>query len=298
LAATPLFQILGFTAYHTSIIIGERELFFDGAGIVQADAFWSHEWCDGARARSSSYETEVVEMGLTELDPSGSSRILEPFFETGTYDVLRKNCNNFSDAALWLLARRRLESKFNRLERWVLALEPVSLDVIRRVLLMGRREMAENQAESMGYVPNPRSVGFNVEDVVGRLSTPSGGSSCFVRSSYCCARSAPLPPKRFCHSSEEGSPDSCDMRKRETVLEKSWEPSIEDCPCSVWDPFDRQKVEDPELNTALTAEDQEPAVPPVLIERLRTARPLRTQSRIHQDLHTDEDVVWDADIGE
>ncbi|CAJ1397593.1 unnamed protein product [Effrenium voratum] len=284
LAATPLFQVFGFNAYHTSIIIGERELFFDGAGIVEAEAFWSHEWCEGARRRPNRPEIERVKLGCTELEAAQAARILEPFFEQGSYDILRKNCNSFSDAATWLLTRRRLDPKFNRLERWVLALEPLSLDVIRRLLGLDREDRDEDAPT--GYMPNPLAEGFDVEEVVAKLSPPTS-KSIYARP-YCCARNAPVKPKKLCSTSEEGSPNSImDHALKDATLEKAWEPSVEDYPCSVWNPFDRLQDQG----------DQEPIVPPVLIERLRSPGvvPARTSSRPQVHL-CDEDVVWQSDL--
>jgi len=43
--------------------------------------------------------------------------VLEPHFEAGTYDLLRKNCNTFSDCALYFLIQRRLHSRYVKLER-------------------------------------------------------------------------------------------------------------------------------------------------------------------------------------
>ena len=42
---------------------------------------------------------------------------LSPFFQPNSYDLLRKNCNSFSDCALWVLTGKRLPSQFTTMER-------------------------------------------------------------------------------------------------------------------------------------------------------------------------------------
>ena len=76
-------EIMGFTAYHTSVVLGDRELFFDGAGIVEADAFWSHEWCHG----SSGQHCEVVELGPSE--PAGRRMPRSSWVFIGFHCLLR-----------------------------------------------------------------------------------------------------------------------------------------------------------------------------------------------------------------
>ncbi|CAK9068139.1 unnamed protein product [Durusdinium trenchii] len=278
LAATPLFKALGFTAYHTSIIVGERELFFDGAGIVEADAFWSHDWCQSAirTTRPNRHkQIEVVDLGKSELDAAHAASILDPWFEEGTYDVLRKNCNSFTDAASWLLTKQRLNPKFNRMERWVLALEPMSLELIKRLISLLHQNEEPQQAP--GYEPNPRAQDFNVEHVVSRLGHAQ-------RHYYCCNRNSPRR-KRLCHSGEEMSP--CSWERKDTAIEKAWEPSVEDYPCRAWNPFDNRKEN-------LTAGDDEPRVPTVIIERLHFPGPLPARANGRVQAFVEEDVVWSS----
>ncbi|CAE8699969.1 unnamed protein product, partial [Polarella glacialis] len=191
LAATELFQVMGFSAYHTSITLDGRELFFDGGGVVEADAFWSHDWCQGVREKASSGEPvskrEVVDLGRTHLDREAVMDVIGPYFQAGSYDVLRKNCNSFSDAAIYFLTKQRLEGRFNRLERMVTALEPVSTDIIKRLMTRppanksresgravqknaspdGSEDYASAECEDdFGYVANPFAKDFSVEEVV------------------------------------------------------------------------------------------------------------------------------------
>lgn len=240
---------------------------------------------------------ELVDLGKSRLDSGQAAEILDPFFEEGTYDVLRKNCNSFSDAAAWLLSKSRLDAKFNRLERWVVNLEPMSLELIRRLMSM----LQQSNQEAPGYVPNPRAKDFNVEQVVSRLASRT--TSRATRYHHCCNRNSPLPLpaslKKMCHSSEELSPLSHDgANLKDAVIEMSWEPSVEDYPCRPWNPFERTKEN-------LTCDEPEPKVPAVIIERLRLPGgiggpiPPRVCSRnseaasIHEVM--EEDVVWRSD---
>eukprot|EP00930_Biecheleria_cincta_P074211 TRINITY_DN61408_c0_g1_i1.p1 TRINITY_DN61408_c0_g1~~TRINITY_DN61408_c0_g1_i1.p1 ORF type:complete len:408 (+),score=58.27 TRINITY_DN61408_c0_g1_i1:80-1303(+) len=254
LAATELFSVVGCSAYHTSIIVDDMELFFDGGGIVLADAFWSHQWSHGIRSRSPSEatETEVVQLGRTSWQVNFAIDMLGPFFQEGSYDVLRKNCNTFSDAASYLFSKKRLDGRFNRLERWVLALEPVSTDIIRRLLKppevsksdslgpLSGTETASDQAAVVGprYEPNPLARDFNLEDVIADIDladttqesdrSPSESLLTCCRSNQCCG-------KVQGSQATAGSEDSQQMPK----LNRVWDPIIEHHPMPSLDPFGR-----------------------------------------------------------
>lgn len=175
LAATELFRCLGMSAYHTSIILGHRELFFDAAGIMEADAFWSHKWCKERckGATGTALQPEVFEMGWTALNGECVKHALSPHFQGGSYDILRKNCNTFADVCLNYLTSKRLEGRFSRLERTVLAFEPVSTDLMSRLCTVSTksasasRRLDTNQTNTaFTYVSNPLASGFNIEDVI------------------------------------------------------------------------------------------------------------------------------------
>lgn len=257
LAATELFSVVGFAAYHTSIIVDDMELFFDGGGIVLADAFFSHQWSQGIRSRSPSEakDTEVVQLGRTSWEVNFAIDMLGPFFQEGSYDVLRKNCNTFSDAASYLFSKTRLDARFNRLERWVLALEPMSTDIIRRVLKPPEDSICDSsvnpvpdtatpleQASLAGprYEPNPLARDFNLEDVIADIdladttqnndcpSSPGQSVLTCCRSNQCCGK------VQGSHSNM-GSEDSQKMPK----LNRVWDPIIEHHPRPSLDPFRR-----------------------------------------------------------
>jgi len=172
LVATPILEVAGIKAYHTSIVIGRVEYFFDADGIITAPALWSHTGIDG-RSPSNKLDqapplgaanTEVIDMGVTPVTPEAFLRAMTPFFLTGTYDIILKNCNTFSDAALYFLTRTRLESRYARLERFLTMTRPLSTRLLSAAL---QSLQAEQSQTPVGYQMNPLAEHFNVEDIVG-----------------------------------------------------------------------------------------------------------------------------------
>ena len=53
------------------------------------------------------------------------------FFSKGTYDVFYKNCNTFTDAALYYLTKTRMPGCYNRIERMVTATKPISIGLLK-----------------------------------------------------------------------------------------------------------------------------------------------------------------------
>lgn len=163
MAATPIFQFAGVAAYHTSVVLGDMEFYFNQQGITASPALWSH--LIGQEERPLGLQTEVLGLGDSPVSGLALMRGLQPFFADGSYDLLRKNCNTFTDAALYFLTRTRLDSRFSRLERMILAASPVSTGMLNgllwaRVLRGGEDEKASELAM------NPLAQDFSVEDVV------------------------------------------------------------------------------------------------------------------------------------
>lgn len=127
------------SAYHTSILVDGEEYFFSDSGICYDDKLISHQGTP----------TEKFEVGRTDYSGTELWWALQGHFRPGTYDLLRKNCNSFSDAALFFLLRLRLDKKYSALER----LGQTSPDMVARV------------TNNM-YVPNPVAESFNIEDVI------------------------------------------------------------------------------------------------------------------------------------
>mmetsp|Transcript_56593 Transcript_56593/g.127708 ORF Transcript_56593/g.127708 Transcript_56593/m.127708 type:complete len:118 (+) Transcript_56593:221-574(+) len=59
----------------------------------------------------------LTDKGITSVSGEAMVKVLRPFFREGSYDLLRKNCNCFSDCALFYLLGRRLEGKYKVLEQ-------------------------------------------------------------------------------------------------------------------------------------------------------------------------------------
>lgn len=96
--------------------------------------------------------TKVLDLGFSKLSCAKLREILQPFFQAGTYDILRKNCNSFTDCALFCLLGTRLHEKYRSLE----ALGATADDLFGLV-----------QVISMGeYAPNPKALSFDTEQVM------------------------------------------------------------------------------------------------------------------------------------
>lgn len=149
------------SAYHSSVIINGEEFSFSDAGISVMSNIASHQNVpEGAN-------TQVIDMGFSAYNATKLKAALEPFFLPGTYDMLRKNCNSFSDCAIWYLLRKRIDKKYR-------AIEKLGSSVQNLV------------ASASEYTPNKKADGFDVEKICLQLdpekvwSTPgqaTGGST-------------------------------------------------------------------------------------------------------------------------
>ena len=109
------------------------------AGVMSSSNMASHQ---------GKQQFQRVEIGYTNKSGSSLERQLRPYFAGGTYDLLRKNCNSFSDCALWFLCRERLPSQYNRMEK------------------LGNSEMFGSLVQSGQYEPNPKADNFDKEKVI------------------------------------------------------------------------------------------------------------------------------------
>lgn len=173
-AATEILQVARMPAYHTSIILGGREYFFDADGIASAPALWSH-LAGFEHIAEHELSTEVFTVGYSAIGGSALVLGLESFFLSGTYDVLLKNCNAFTDAAVYFLTRKRLSAKFSRLERLLAGTRPVSTKLLSALL-----SATQDDPDALGipqeYDPNPLAENFTVEDVVARCDALDAAS--------------------------------------------------------------------------------------------------------------------------
>jgi hypothetical protein len=150
LAASELFNLTVATAYHTSVLVNGEEFFFSDSGIFSDRALNSHE----------GKPSERTMLGYSEKTGAQLLRVLQQHFRPGTYDLVRKNCNSFSDCAIYYLLGMRLERRYCALEK----------------LGMSNLEMLSQLTKGM-YKPNTAAEDFQVEMVLTALDQASGESA-------------------------------------------------------------------------------------------------------------------------
>eukprot|EP00746_Dinoflagellata_sp_MGD_P031630 gnl/MRDRNA2_/MRDRNA2_17524_c0_seq1.p1 gnl/MRDRNA2_/MRDRNA2_17524_c0~~gnl/MRDRNA2_/MRDRNA2_17524_c0_seq1.p1 ORF type:complete len:195 (+),score=26.91 gnl/MRDRNA2_/MRDRNA2_17524_c0_seq1:75-659(+) len=142
--------VSGMKGYHSSIVVDSREWFFSSHGIM------SNSFRSGAGEIPASHlnklNTEVIPLNMTKNSDVTMLKTLERFFEPGSYDLLHKNCNAFTDCAMAFLVSQRLNPKYTSLEELATG-HPEWLDVLSR----GK------------YKANPKAVGFSVESVIMKI---------------------------------------------------------------------------------------------------------------------------------
>jgi len=143
LAVSPLAGLKGAAGYHSSILVAAEEYFFSPLGIVYSPVITSHK---------SNPEMKLMHMGLSRYSGMDLIELLDQHFAPGHYDLLRKNCNTFSDCALYFLCEQRLDLKFRTLE----ALGKLADDHSGMIQKISGGE----------YLPNPCTVDFDVEDII------------------------------------------------------------------------------------------------------------------------------------
>ncbi|OLQ07569.1 Desumoylating isopeptidase 1 [Symbiodinium microadriaticum] len=144
LATSLLFTIPGLaSAYHTSVVVNGEEFFFSDSGIFANMTLTSHQ----------GKPSEKLAMGLSHWTGQQLFRALQEHFRPGTYDLIRKNCNSFSDCALHFLLRKRLPSKYSAMESMG---QRTSLDLIHHFT-------------NGAYQPNQAAANFSTETVIQQL---------------------------------------------------------------------------------------------------------------------------------
>ena len=132
-------------AYHTSVVVDDKEYCFTSNGVVCSRSCKSH-------ARFQNGPAKVIHMGMSHMSGEEMLAGLKRHFAPGTYDMLRKNCNSFVDCALFYLLRRRLDGKYRILEQMLECIDDTIGFV--RILSMGE------------YMPNPKANDFNVGKIL------------------------------------------------------------------------------------------------------------------------------------
>ncbi|CAE7378242.1 TL1 [Symbiodinium sp. KB8] len=105
-------------AYHTAVVVDNAEYTFTPSGIMRNVLKGQ---LDPAGNDGVSYFR-----GVSTISGPTMVRILLPFFKEGTYDVLKKNCNTFSDCALFCLLGERLPIKYRTIEKVAGVLDDVT----------------------------------------------------------------------------------------------------------------------------------------------------------------------------
>merc|ERR1719343_1511718 len=104
----------------------------------------------------------ISDLGTSTCTVEQVYTILSPHFRQESYDLLRKNCNHFSDCAVFVLLRERLDPQYYAIDR----------------LASGYPSLVRF-ASGGRYEPNPEAEGFDVNDFV----KGAFGSSCESRGS-------------------------------------------------------------------------------------------------------------------
>jgi hypothetical protein len=177
IAATEILKVAGVSGYHTSIMVDDREYFFDSLGIMAAPPLWSHI---AGRVKQPGDErdvrTEVIDVGRSSSSGKALVQALRPFFEKGSYDIFYKNCNTFTDVALYFLTKTRLKGRFNRIERLITATNPLSTGLLNRVFRACVESSTGQSCEVDVYVQNPEAQGFSVDDAIASLDESDSDS--------------------------------------------------------------------------------------------------------------------------
>jgi len=110
-AATPLGPgVPGMQAYHTSVVVDEMEYSFSFEGVTHGPNLMSHRHLPNAPPR-------VVYLGLTSTSGDQMFKYMKQYFKRGSYDLLRKNCNSFTDCSLYYMLDTRLDPRYRGLEK-------------------------------------------------------------------------------------------------------------------------------------------------------------------------------------
>lgn len=124
-------------------MVGERELSFGQSGVCMCRGAQSHQ------CLPRSAETKVVDKGaIANIDPYLLRRALRPYFHQDSYDLLRKNCNSFSDVLLGILVGERLSKEYKFLEDLALSMDKNMFGVVRKL-------------SNGTYEPNPLAASYS-----------------------------------------------------------------------------------------------------------------------------------------
>jgi hypothetical protein len=175
LAVTEIVSVAGLAGYHTSVILDDREYFFDCLGIMTAPPLWSHH--AGRETSPLDSNTEVIDFGGAAAGGKALVESLQPFFQKGSYDIFCKNCNSFTDVALYFLTRTRLPGRYSRIERLITSTTPVSTHLLNRIFRAVVQSNTGTACDVDVYVKNPAAEGFSIKDALVALAEDSDSDS-------------------------------------------------------------------------------------------------------------------------
>jgi len=139
-------MIPGQKVYHTSIILGNKEFYFNPEGMQERPVTQRSGVPPSHQDKAA---TKTYEVGSTRKSGLQLRETLCGFFPAGSYDLVLKNCNKFTDCALAFLLSRRLPRRFCSVER------------------LGEGKQGVLSFASGGrYRPNPKAEEFDLEAVI------------------------------------------------------------------------------------------------------------------------------------
>jgi hypothetical protein len=146
LLVSPIAELHGVAGYHTSVLVAGTEYCYGVMGIAQSPTISSHK---------KRGKMQRIFVGSSPYSGKDLVLVLEEYFPPGHYDLLRKNCNAFTDCALFFLCGQRLSWRFRNMDQIGLFADNFGLV----------------QSISAGeYNPNPDALEFDIEDVILQLS--------------------------------------------------------------------------------------------------------------------------------
>jgi len=142
LAISPIGRMRGLAGYHSSLLIAGEEYYFSPTGIHCYPKIYSHP-DEGV--------TKVF-IGLSEASGAEMLCFLSGHFQPGSYDLLRKNCNTFTDCALYFLCGKRLDMRYK-------AVETLACMADERTGILQSITRGE-------YSPNPEAEDFSLQTIL------------------------------------------------------------------------------------------------------------------------------------
>jgi hypothetical protein len=150
LAVSLLGGVPGVYSWHSSVLVDGEEFAFSDAGVSRSRGLVTH--ANIALQEDLEQEPSILDIGVSPHSGMDLYFTLNKHFPAGTYDLLRKNCNTFSDACLFFLVQKRLDGKYSVLDK----VGVDNLDMVQAV-------------SGKAYVPNSQAADFDLEKLISAL---------------------------------------------------------------------------------------------------------------------------------